>query len=77
MDTRLSYKEPLHNYRSRYYNSILLSIFGVDVDEVLDVDVDSDEDEEKDEKEDAEGTGSGVARRAHSRSTVGRRRHMM
>jgi hypothetical protein len=38
MDTRLSYKEPLHNYRSRYYNSILLSIFGEDVD--LDVGVD-------------------------------------
>jgi hypothetical protein len=45
MDTHLSYKEPLHNYRSRYYNSILLSIFGVDVDLDVGADVGADLDE--------------------------------
>ena len=50
MDTHFSYKEPLHNYRSRYYNSNLLSIFEEDVglDVGVDVDVDSDEGADED-----------------------------
>ena len=59
MDTRLSYKEPLHNYRSRCYNSILLSIFwrdeGLDevVDEVADSDAGVDEDSDAGVDEDS------------------------
>jgi hypothetical protein len=54
MDTRLFYKEPLHNYRSRYYNSNLLSIFGEDVDLDVGVDVGVDEDGDLDEDEDGD-----------------------